>query len=125
MASKVDWSTLEGYKKSEPIINEQNSPDADFTVTIEASCPTGFEAALLKEINEKHPSSIAVKHQGRIFFDIPVSNIRDVLELKCVDNAYVIIGKRTDFDFSGDIDTCLLKINDLLNIEQYDPRNLH
>ena len=124
MASKVDWSTLEGYKKSATIINEQRSPNADFTVTIEASCPTGFEAALLKEINEKHPSSITVKHQGRIFFDIPVSNIRDVLDLKCVDNAYVIIGKRTDFDFSGDIDTCLSKINDLLNIEQYDPQNL-
>ena len=123
MASKVDWSTLQGYKKDKPADNDNQALSScltDFTVTIEASCPTGFEVALQNEIKEKSPLSTTVKHQGRIFFDIPVSKIRSVLELKCVDNAYIIIGKRTDFDFSGDIDTCLTRINELLETDNYD-----
>ena len=125
MASKVDWSTLEGYKAI-GLKNDNGTPvhHSDFTVTIEASCPTGFEVALLNEIKEKSPSSVTVKHQGRVFFDIPVSKIRNVLELKCVDNAYVIIGKRSNFDFSGDVDSCLTRINELLDDKKYDSENL-
>jgi len=128
MASKVDWSTLEGYKAIELTPNQgtQETPTyhSEFTVTIEASCPTGFEVALLNEIKEKSPSSITVKHQGRVFFDIPVSKIRNVLELKCVDNAYVIIGKRSNFDFTGDVESCLKRINELLDDKKSDSDNL-
>ena len=121
MASKVDWSTLEGYKSLDVLSanknTEENDPffSEDFLITIEASCPTGFEVALANEIKEKLPMSVTVKHQGRVFFDVPISQIQNVLKLRCVDNLCVIIGVRSNFDFSGDVDSCLSRVNELLD----------
>ena len=134
MASKVDWSTLSGYKPVQvsetPNTNRSNKkvffPTEDFFVTIEASCPTGFEIALDAEIRERFSSSKTVKHQGRVFFDVQVSQIDKVIQLRCMDNACVLIGVRNDFDFSGDIELCLKRINGLLNDKEcnYDNNRL-
>ena len=120
MAAPVDWSTLVGYKPLELSKNINDTGlnsglEEDFLVTIEASCPSGAEFALTNEIKEKFPSAVTVKHQGRVFFDVYITQIHSVLQLRCVDNAYVIIGKRNGFDFSSDIDTGLSRINDLLD----------
>ena len=120
MAAKVDLSSLQGYKPSGLSENHNINknvlcPNEDFLVTIEASCPTGFEIALDAEIKDKFSSSVTVKHQGRVFFDVPISQIDKVVQLRCMDNASVLIGVRTFFDFSGDIEACLTRINGLLN----------
>ena len=128
MAAPVDWSTLVGYKPLEPSKNINDTGlnschEEDFLVTIEASCPSGAEFALTSEIKEKFPSAVTVKHQGRVFFDVYITQIHSVLQLRCVDNAYVIIGKRNGFDFSSDIDTGLSRINDLLDQTKCDNDN--
>ena len=130
MASKVDWSTLQGYKALDHVSTTKNVAENvpfctdDFLITVEATCPTGFEAALISEIGEKLPMSVSVKHQGRIFFDVPISQIENVVKLRCMDNAYVIIGVRSEFDFPVDIDACLSRVNTLLDDECCDSNNM-
>ena len=119
MALPVDWSTLQGFNALESSLDQLTNKtphhtDEDFLVTIEGSCPTGFEVSLENEIREKIPSSTTVKHQGRVFFDVPVSQIDNVLMLRCMDNACVLIGVRSNFEFSSDIEIGLNQINELL-----------
>lgn len=81
MAAAVDWDGLTGF-------TGENSQ----VVCIEATCPTGCELALLKELEANFPSaSNARKHQGRVFFDILICDVQKVLDLRIVDNAYVIV----------------------------------
>ena len=44
--------------------------------------------------------SQGVSFQGRVFFDIPLSKVEEVLKLRCVDNIWVLIGvwPKVDFD---------------------------
>ena len=130
MASKVDWSTLQGYKALDAVSTSKNTTENvlfctdDFSITVEATCPTGFEAALDNEIREKLPMSVTVKHQGRVFFDVSISQIKNVLKLRCMDNAYVIIGVRSNFDFPTDIDDSLNRVNTLLDDQCCDSNNI-
>ena len=121
MASKVDWSNLQGFKQDK-VFQKPPDPDKtilelsdDYLITIEATCPTGFEVALVAEIKERFPTSVTVKHQGRVFFDLPISQVENIIKLRCMDNAWVLIGVRKTFDFTGDVETCLQRINSLLD----------
>jgi len=81
MAKPVDWEGLTGYQNGHEEV-----------VCIEATCPTGCEPALLTELSARMPSaSNARKHQGRVFFDIPLTEVPKVLDLRIVDNAFVIV----------------------------------
>ena len=43
---------------------------------------------------------VSLSFQGRVFFDIPLSKVEEVLKLRCVDNIWVLIGvwPKVDFD---------------------------
>lgn len=69
-------------------------------VTIEASCITGFECAAAEEVQSKLGVEDVKEFTGRVLFDIDPAKIEKVLKLRTVDNIWVIIGARTDFDFS-------------------------
>ena len=72
---------LEGY----------NQPDLE-KVTIEASCVTGFEGAAADEVGKKLNGENIIEIMGRVLFDVPISDIKKVLELRTVDNIWVIHG---------------------------------
>ena len=72
---------LEGY----------NQPDLE-KVTIEASCVTGFEGAAADEVEKKLNGENIIEIMGRVLFDVPISDIKKVLELRTVDNIWVIHG---------------------------------
>ena len=72
---------LEGY----------NQPDLE-KVTIEASCVTGFEGAAADEVEKKINGENIIEIMGRVLFDVPISDIKKVLELRTVDNIWVIHG---------------------------------
>ena len=72
---------LEGY----------NNPNLE-KVTIEASCVTGFEGAAADEVKKKLNGENIIEIMGRVLFDVPISDIKKVLELRTVDNIWVIHG---------------------------------
>ena len=105
MASAVDWSGLSGIKA-----------ENDDLVTIEATCPTGCEPALLLEIKSKFGDEVvATKHQGRVFFDLQIQAVDQVLDLRIVDNAYVIFDVIPEFDFPSEGQECLDKLIALIH----------
>jgi hypothetical protein len=59
-------------------------------------------------VNKKSLKAIVVEQQfffdqGRVFFDVPVSKVVEVLKLRCVDNVWVLIGvwPKLDFDLKN------------------------
>ena len=104
MADPVKWDDLNGFKEAQ-----------SDTVTIEAICPTGFEEALLLEIKEKFgEDTLTTKHQGRVFFDVCLKEVDKVLDLRVVDNAFVLVYVQQKCDFSGEKENCLNDLADLL-----------
>ena len=72
MAAPVDWQGLTGF-----------GSEREDVVCVEATCPTGCEPALLKELPVRLPSATeARKAQGRVFFDVPLADVAKVLELR-------------------------------------------
>ena len=71
-------------------------------LTIEASVVTGFECAAKEEVKTKLDITDAdVKEfTGRVLFDIKSDKLEQVLNLRTVDNVWIIIGAKTDFDLT-------------------------
>ena len=71
-------------------------------LTIEASVVTGFECAAKEEVKTKLDITDAdVKEfTGRVLFDIKSDKLEKVLNLRTVDNVWIIIGAKTDFDLT-------------------------
>ena len=72
---------LEGY----------NHPELE-KVTIEASCPTGFEVAVADEVKKRLNGENVIEIMGRVLFDVPIQDLKKVMELRTVDHIFVIIG---------------------------------
>ena len=72
---------LEGY----------NRPELE-KVTIEASCPTGFEGAVADEVKKRLNGENVIEIMGRVLFDVPIQDLKKVMELRTVDHIFVIIG---------------------------------
>ena len=109
MADPVKWGSLSGYHDGD-----------QEKVTIEAICPSGFEEALLLEVKDVFGQHVvALKHQGRVFFDLPLKRVSQVLDLRVVDNAYVIICVKPEFDFSGSSEECVHRLAELLREFQW------
>ena len=72
---------LEGY----------NRPELE-KVTIEASCPTGFEGAVADEVKKRLNGENGIEIMGRVLFDVPIQDLKKVMELRTVDHIFVIIG---------------------------------
>ena len=71
-------------------------------LTIEASVVTGFECAAKEEVKTKlEITDDDVKEfTGRVLFDIKSDKLEQVLNLRTVDNVWIIIGAKTDFDLN-------------------------
>ena len=85
----------EGYKQ----------PDNDI-LTIEASVVTGFEGAAQEEVKAKLGITNVKEFTGRVLFDIESDNLDQVLNLRCVDNVWIIIGAKTDFELTKSLHHC-------------------
>ena len=98
----------EGYKQ----------PDNDI-LTIEASVVTGFEGAAQEEVKTKLGITNVKEFTGRVLFDIESYILDQVLNLRTVDNVWIIIGAKTDFDLTKSEEECTqiladYTLNDLL-----------
>jgi len=91
--SIIPWDeiNIEGYK----------TDNCDI-LTIEASVVTGFECAAKEEVKTKLEITDAdVKEfTGRVLFDIKSDKLEQVLNLRTVDNVWIIIGAKADFDLT-------------------------
>jgi len=108
--SVIPWNDIdnEGYKQ----------PDNDI-LTIEASVVTGFEGAAQEEVKAKLGITNVKEFTGRVLFDIESYILDQVLNLRTVDNVWIIIGAKTDFDLTKSEEECTqiladYTLNDLL-----------
>ena len=69
-------------------------------ITIEATCITGFECAAVEEVKQKLDIVDVKEFTGRVLFDVEAEKVNQVLKLRTVDNVFVIIGAKTDFDLT-------------------------
>ncbi len=123
MCEPIDWSRLRGHDPSSP-------PDL---LTIEATAVTGFEGAAASEVAEKFciEEEEVVKAQGRVLFDIPEDRVEEVMDplhrfvfiicpvnvgifvqvikLRTIDNAFVVVWAKRHFDYSGTVVCHFLK----------------
>ncbi|CAG0915885.1 unnamed protein product [Notodromas monacha] len=75
-------------------------------VTVECSVPTGLERYAVVEVLEKFGVS-AMQGRGKMFFDVSASRLSEVLSLRSVDNAYLVIHYVNDMQFPEDGLKCL------------------
>jgi len=78
MAKPLDMTGIEGLS-------------APSLCTIECSVVTGFETVAQEEVKEKFGEAATV-NRGRIIADVPLDRVKEILDLRCVDNAWVLIG---------------------------------
>ena len=104
--STVDWSALKGLDTSNPSV-----------VTVECTVVTGFEKEAEKEAKQKLGLESVEKTQGRIVFDLEKRNVGRCLELRNVDNVWVVIGAfkevTLDGDKAGNLSKLVAKIEEL------------
>lgn len=80
------------------------------TCTLQATVVTGFEFVVKEEIKEKFGVDCS-RETGKVFFDLPVTRVKEVLNLKGADNIYVIIKKAETVQFSKDKETDLQQLS--------------
>ncbi|XP_072176041.1 tRNA (guanine(6)-N(2))-methyltransferase THUMP3-like [Diadema setosum] len=88
----------------------QGAPEMEATrenlATICATVNSGFEYLATQECVEKFTSAArprqVKKFRGRILFEIPYQEVRQVSQLRSVDNLSVLVGHFTQVDFSQD-----------------------
>ena len=76
---------LEGY----------NRPELE-KVTIEASCPTGFEGAVADEVKKRLNGENVIEIMGRVLFDVPIQDLKKVMEIQDYEN--VLLPRQKGFD---------------------------
>ncbi len=89
--STVDWSSLKGLDSSNSGV-----------CSVECTVVTGFEFCAEQEAKKKLGVDNVQKNQGRIIFDVSPDRIGEVLALRNIDNAWVLIGAREKFEFKGE-----------------------
>uniref|UniRef100_S4R892 THUMP domain containing 3 n=1 Tax=Petromyzon marinus TaxID=7757 RepID=S4R892_PETMA len=69
-------------------------------VTIGATVPTGFEGTAADEVSEKiGVEALVSKDRGRITFVVPSSELREVHQLRSVDNLFVVVEEFQGYQF--------------------------
>ena len=79
MADPLDLTGLTGLDASIPSL-----------IIVEATVVTGFESCVAEEVHEV----LGVKGnitRGRVVFDLPSDRLKDVLGLRCVSTAYLLL----------------------------------
>ena len=95
----VDWSAMKGLDSSNPSL-----------VTVECTVVTGFEKEAEKEAKQKLGLGTVEKTQGRIVFDIERQEIGRCLDLRSVDNVWVVIGAFKEVKFDKEKDANLSQL---------------
>ena len=95
----VDWSALKGLDVSNRSL-----------VTVECTVVTGFEKEAEKEAKQKLGLGAVEKTQGRIVFDIEGHEIGRCLDLRSVDNVWVVIGAFKEVKFDQEKDANLSQL---------------
>ena len=99
MAEPLDLTGLSGLDVSVPSL-----------VTVEATVVTGFESCVAEEVYEV----LGVKGnitRGRVVFDLPAERLKDVLSLRCVSTAYLLLGHASDYKYEGSVEEQLEAMN--------------
>lgn len=86
----------------------------DDLCAIEATAVTGFENVAKEECNQKLDAQ-PLTSRGRVLFDIPIDRVRKVLDLRSVDNVFVVIYNNMTFDFSTDKEESLVKLQSIVD----------
>ncbi|XP_052068135.1 tRNA (guanine(6)-N2)-methyltransferase THUMP3-like [Mytilus californianus] len=98
---------------SAPIDHNMSTDEKDILCEIEATVTTGFEPTAMEEAVEKLNAEVTVS-RGRIVLKVPISKVKKVLELGCVDNCYVLMTKVSDFKFSEDELESMARLRELV-----------
>ena len=99
MADPLDLTGLTGLDASIPSL-----------IIVEATVVTGFESCVAEEVHEV----LGVKGnitRGRVVFDLPSDRLKDVLGLRCVSTAYLLLGHAADYKYEGSVDEQLEAMN--------------
>lgn len=81
-------------------LNEAMETPENFSFTIGATVPTGFEYTAAEEVQEKIGASARVsKDRGRIYFEITTEKLPQVHLLKSVDNLFVVVHQYDNYQF--------------------------
>nr|XP_028575145.1 THUMP domain-containing protein 3 [Podarcis muralis]XP_028575146.1 THUMP domain-containing protein 3 [Podarcis muralis]XP_028575147.1 THUMP domain-containing protein 3 [Podarcis muralis] len=98
--------------------HREANPDAtpkDIVVTIGATVPTGFELTAADEVQEKLASKSTIsKDRGKIYFEIPVTSLPKVHQLRSVDNLFVVVQEFKDYQFKETKEEALKDLEDLV-----------
>uniref|UniRef100_T1JFX0 THUMP domain-containing protein n=1 Tax=Strigamia maritima TaxID=126957 RepID=T1JFX0_STRMM len=100
---------------SEPFRFPGLLPENANLCTIEATVTTGLEAVAAEECSKKFETNV-MRTRGRIGFDIEIDKVKEVLELKCIDNVSVLIGEVENIKFKETKEECLQQIQDTFTL---------
>ncbi|XP_078466683.1 tRNA (guanine(6)-N(2))-methyltransferase THUMP3 isoform X3 [Lampetra planeri] len=90
---------MDGEQSSGETSGEVPAVDA-VQVTIGATVPTGFEGTAADEVSEKiGVEALVSKDRGRITFVVPSSELREVHQLRSVDNLFVVVEEFQGYQF--------------------------
>ncbi|XP_078728467.1 tRNA (guanine(6)-N(2))-methyltransferase THUMP3 isoform X2 [Lampetra fluviatilis] len=90
---------MDGEQSSGETSGEVTAVDA-VQVTIGATVPTGFEGTAADEVSEKiGVEALVSKDRGRITFVVPSSELREVHQLRSVDNLFVVVEEFQGYQF--------------------------
>uniref|UniRef100_A0A8D0DK73 THUMP domain containing 3 n=1 Tax=Salvator merianae TaxID=96440 RepID=A0A8D0DK73_SALMN len=97
--------------------NEDSNPGIstkDNVITIGATVPTGFELTAADEVQEKLGSKARIsKDRGKIYFEIPVTSLPQVHQLRSIDNLFVVVQEFKDYVFKETKEEALKDLEDL------------
>ena len=99
MADPLDLAGLKGLDASFPSL-----------VTVEATVVTGFESCVLEEVEQVLGVTGNIT-RGRVVFDLPSEKLKDVLALRCVSTAYLLLGHAADYKYEGSVEEQLEAMN--------------
>ncbi|KAL5014759.1 hypothetical protein ScPMuIL_009029 [Solemya velum] len=85
---------------------------ADKTCDIEATVSTGFENVAKEEAIEKFNTEVVVSRGKILVKRIPMTNVKQILDLGTIDNCQVLMTREPDFQFTQDIADCMRRLRD-------------
>ncbi|XP_062328850.1 THUMP domain-containing protein 3 isoform X2 [Osmerus eperlanus] len=108
--SQHKWLRTMSSEGPGPITGD-NAGDANMTVTIGATVPTGFEHTAAEEVKEKIGVEATIsKDRGRIYFQITTNNLFQVHHLKSVDNLFVVVEEYDNYQFKDSKEETLAEL---------------
>jgi len=95
----------------ENVVN--NFVDAEHTITLGATVPTGFEDVSCKEIQEKITALQTATCQGRVYFQVAPNMLQKIHQLRSVDNLFMVIKFYSSYEYNCSKEKLLEEMNDM------------